>query len=186
MKGEHTLQILKLLEDGPLDGTQLIRKFFPVGYEPSFQVLARERGRAAAAKAIRLRYRNFLYKLERSNLVAARPLEGSIIFSISDAGRKKLTILKNRRGLPPVKTYKKEKGAGPILVTFDIPERRRAERDWLRRVLRHLEFTLVDRGVWIGGNRLPLNLLADLNSRQLSKNFHSFRILKSGVLKGKR
>lgn len=46
-----------------------------------------------------------------------------------------------------------------MIVAFDIPERYRKERDWLRIELRNLGFEMLQRSVWFGPTPFPEDLI---------------------------
>jgi DNA-binding transcriptional regulator PaaX len=41
------------------------------------------------------------------------------------------------------------------IIMFDIPSSRRSERDWLRYQLKGFNYSLIQKGVWVGPSPLP-------------------------------
>ena len=69
-----------------------------------------------------------------------------------------------------------------IIVSFDIPEREKGKRRWLRAALRSLEFTLLQKSVWIGTGGVPKEFIAALRERDLLSRVHIVGVTKSGTL----
>jgi DNA-binding transcriptional regulator PaaX len=69
------------------------------------------------------------------------------------------------------------------VVIFGIPEKERVKRDWLRMVLRNLDFTLLQRSAWIGKNKIPKELLEDIHELNMDDYVEIFSVYKSGSLK---
>ena len=50
-----------------------------------------------------------------------------------------------------------------LIVAFDIPERRKGHREWLRRELRFLGFEPIQKSVWFGPAPLPKKFIVALS-----------------------
>ncbi len=183
MKGSQTLVVLELLAKREAGSYDRLETLFVAEYEATYRREAKEHGRDAAIKKMRARYHNFLYKLKRDGLIVPWKHAGTSRFAISEKGRSRLVQLRGRRPFPDRKKYLKESGAGLAIVTFDIPERDRKKRDWLRGVLRYLGFTMIQRSVWVGKTRLPIALLRDLQNLKLMDHVEAFQVSKIGNLK---
>ena len=70
-----------------------------------------------------------------------------------------------------------------IIVSFDVPERERRKRDWLRDALRNLGLRMVHKSVWIGKQKLPREFLADLARLRLTDFIEVFEVGKQGSLR---
>jgi DNA-binding transcriptional regulator PaaX len=57
-------------------------------------------------------------------------------------------------------------------VVFDIPEKYRSSRSWLRTRLMSCDYTLFQKSVWLGTRPLPEELLDELKERDLSTYVH--------------
>ena len=68
------------------------------------------------------------------------------------------------------------------IVTFDIPERERRKRDWLRGALRNLGLAMVQKSVWIGKVKIPGELVEDMKSMRILDFVEIFEISKTGSL----
>ncbi|MBM4388891.1 MAG: CRISPR-associated endonuclease Cas2 [Deltaproteobacteria bacterium] len=67
-------------------------------------------------------------------------------------------------------------------MAFDVPERERRKRTWLREVLRNLGFECVQKSVWIGKVKVPRQFLRDVRRYHLAEFIEVFQITKRGTL----
>jgi DNA-binding transcriptional regulator PaaX len=51
--------------------------------------------------------------------------------------------------------YSKPEGTSKIIIIFDIPEKSRKTRDWLRNQIKLWGFTMIQKSVWLGVGPLP-------------------------------
>jgi len=79
-------------------------------------------------------------------------------------------------------SYKKEPTKSLIIVIFDIMEKERKKRDWLRQSLISLEFKQLQKSVWIGRNKLPEELLQDIKNLNIWSSVEIFTIQESGTI----
>ncbi len=68
-------------------------------------------------------------------------------------------------------------GEAKIIVMFDIPEKKRRVRDWLRGQLRFWGFTMLQKSVWMGNGKLPKEWNERLLLLGVKKNVRIMRIL---------
>jgi DNA-binding transcriptional regulator PaaX len=61
------------------------------------------------------------------------------------------------------KIRKKPTGSTKVMVLFDIPEKKRKIRSWLRMQLRMWDFEMLQQSVWLGKGPLPAEFSARLN-----------------------
>lgn len=87
------------------------------------------------------------------------------IWSITRKGLEKLKILKKKNRKTLI-NYSKEKSDKLIIVIFDIPEKERHKRNWLRSVLVSLDFKFLQESVWIGKTKIPEEFLNDLRNKK--------------------
>ena len=91
--------------------------------------------------------RSTIYRLQKDGIIAAEDQNGDVFVSLTKAGERKLAFYRAH-------TLKDEflpnKWDGRWrMVIFDIVEKRRARRDWLRRELHHVGFVRLQNSVWI-------------------------------------
>ena len=110
-------------------------------------------------------YQNLLSRLQRDGLVVVSRAQESWPFVLTRKGIAQLAKLRQRLGegdLPRSPHYAKESSPMLTIVTFDIPERDRHKRDWLRSALKNLSFRMLQKSVWIGKIKIPEAFFADL------------------------
>lgn len=125
---------------------------------------------------------SLLSQLKKQGFIEKKQKESGTFWKITSRGEKKLEKLKNIFKFPKL-SYKQEKDNGLNMIVFDIPEKHRAKRDWLRYVLLALEFTMLQKSVWIGKNKLPEEFLKALNELDLTNFVHILKIFKTGTIK---
>jgi hypothetical protein len=73
--------------------------------------------------------------------------------------------------------YKKESPKN-LLVMFDIPEVKKAEREWFRFHLRQFGYEMIQKSVWVGPSPLPKDFLKYLKEINLKDCIKSFKLAK--------
>ena len=92
----------------------------------------------------------------------------------------KLTQLKNKL---PTRHYGKTNQNKLVIISFDIPEKFRRKRDWLREVIRNLGYKMIHQSVWIGKTGIPKQFILDLEEMNILEYVEVFEINKRGSLK---
>lgn len=192
MRGERLLNALELLEetankaiDFPIaigalmsfsmhlsSGEEAIR-----GFKETMEGRAYERKKVRDSK-------NFISSLKREGLIVSKSQQRDELWKLTRKGRSKLSYLRKLIGLKPLpkRKYKSVKNNTLIIVAFDIPEKRRKERDWLRDALRNLGLIMLQRSVWLGKIKIPEQLIYDIQKLQLQHAVEIFKISKQGTL----
>jgi len=112
-----------------------------------------------------------LYRLQKNNLVTHREHE----WQITKKGKAYIKA-KLARFLPhfpkkkPLKNIPKS-----MIIIFDIPERKRGYRDWLRIELRNLGFIMLQKSVWFGPAPLPHKFIELLQNIGIMQNMKFFK-----------
>lgn len=130
----------------------------------------------------RKRYNNLVYNLKQQGLLAEVEKGGKKFFSLTAKGKDKLKKTKENPPLP-ITHYIKEKDERFAIVMFDIPEKDRRKRAWLRAVLINLGFSMAQKSVWIGKVRIPQAFIDDLVKLELDDFVEIFQVTKTGNLK---
>ena len=117
------------------------------------------------------RFRAMVSRLKKEGLIEKRGL----IFSLTAKG---FAFLKK----PEKLGYKKEESSSVILVTFDIPEKMRRHRDWLRERLKRLDFNMLRQSVWIGTNKVPVEMIRDMRTAHILKYVDIVEITQKGTI----
>ena len=74
--------------------------------------------------------------------------------------------------------FKKDASKNLILM-FDIPEARKAERDWLRRQLGAFGYVIIQKSVWVGPSPLPKDFKSYLKRIKLENHLKIFKLAHS-------
>ncbi|MDO8504926.1 MAG: CRISPR-associated endonuclease Cas2 [Candidatus Liptonbacteria bacterium] len=190
MKGDITYKILSEISDAVVDGADLIKVILESGYGASLGKLnagvekakARRETQRVERENLRLarvKYANIIYKLKRDGLIYSSGQKMGITVS----GRIKLALLKNRKVKElPTAIYEKGDSKNFTIVAFDIPERDRRKRAWLRRALRELGLEMIQYSVWAGKVKIPAQFIWDLGEIKILEYVDIFEITKTGTL----
>jgi len=186
MKGEKTLAVLDILLGVSCDAVALFlvassgaRGVSGMEYEyQKLQFSDYHTLRDLAKDAQELhRFRNLLSRLKRQELISQT---NDSKWNITKKGIKKINFL--REQVVYQKKYEKAAGNQAIIFIFDIPEQKRKKRDWIRRVLKELDFYMLQRSVWRGTNKLPKEFVKDLRKLGLESYIHIFSVKEEGTL----
>ena len=102
-------------------------------------------------------------------------------FHITPKGEKYL--IKKSQNLSRQKIYSvNKKSNDTILVIFDVPEKQRAKRDWLRFHLVRFGFRMLQHSVWYGKTEIPEDFIKDLDYHSMLSYVHIFSINKKTTL----
>ena len=66
-----------------------------------------------------------------------------------------------------------------LLLIFDIPEARKAEREWLRFHLKKFGYVMLQQSAWVGPSPLPQEFLDYLENIKLRSCIKTFKLAKS-------
>ncbi|MBM4387396.1 MAG: hypothetical protein FJ088_06620 [Deltaproteobacteria bacterium] len=195
MKGAILLKVLERLVEGVGEFTDLFAAMVEAGYGASptrMEYVLRENRRLAARsrekteremRAMR-RYRVLLSSLKRDGLIEEHVSKFGRAFTVTKKGIAKLSALRKKitKKFPSVR-YERETSDTVTIVTFDVPEKERRKRDWLRAVLKNLKFTMVHKSVWMGKVAIPRAFLADIKRLRLAEFVEIFQVTKTGSLR---
>ncbi len=184
------VKILELLENGIENQTDFFSAILVSGYGASMNKIEYEyqkhrrlsnirKSQSKDLMAKRERLQKFLSKLKHDGLINETKGENPK-FSISNRGKAKLIQLKNKL---PNRYYEKINQNRLTIISFDIPEKLRGKRDWLREVIRNLDFKMIHQSVWIGKTKIPKQFILDLGEMNILEYVEIFEINKMGSLK---
>lgn len=187
MKGDKTKKILEIISEGLITTNDIILTILESGYGSSYSKLSRNLSKRESARIDirkqqeeKQRFYSLLSKLKSEGFISSKIGKWSITkkgtAKINDSESKNL-ILK----LPSYR-YQKEKDNKTKIVIFDIPEKDKKKRGWLRLVLLNLDYSLLQKSVWIGKTKIPEEFLNDIQSLKLMKHVHIFTVEKSGSI----
>jgi hypothetical protein len=86
----------------------------------------------------------------------------------------------NENEFPSFVSYQVRAIPGTMVIIFDIPEKERRKRAWLRKVIKKLGFSMAQKSVWIGKVAIPEKLWHDLGSLALLPFVRFFTIDNEG------
>lgn len=192
MKGDYTLKVLQAIKESGKFTADLFEAFLKSGYgasirrmEYEFEKLQKERKKEIAHNDYKKKYSDLLYRLKRDKLIEISDKDKKDIFALTDKGKRKLKSLQEKdcQRLPNYNSYEQEQGDRFIIVIFDIPEKEKRKRNWLRFVLKRLDLKMIQKSVWIGKVKIPQILLQDLLELKLLDYVEIFEISRNGGLK---
>lgn len=190
MKGDISYKILSALSDSAVNVGDLFSVIVAAGYGASvsqlnFRLEKRRRFRETARvknediRVVRARYSSIVFKLKRDGLILVDDREAKI----TKNGLAKLVSLKNRKAIElPMVSYEKETAKIFTIVAFDIPEKDRRKRAWLRRALAELGLEMIQRSVWLGKVKIPESFIRDMAELKILNYVDIFEITKAGTL----
>lgn len=183
--------ILELLCDTGKGTADLIRILTVAGYAEQY----RAQWRAVSRRALPQRRPDtderetqrlyaILNKLKRQGLIEKRRRGRSSMWFPTRAGRAWFAGLRARRLFSAGRiSYQPSGQRGIQIISFDVPERERHKRVWLRAVLKALGFRYLQKSVWISDRLIPEDFLEDLRERRMLSYVHIFSVTKSGTLR---
>ncbi len=65
-----------------------------------------------------------------------------------------------------------------LMLMFDVPEAKKAEREWLRWHLKKFKYTMIQKSVWVGPSPLPQEFLDYLEKIKLKDSVKTFKLAK--------
>ncbi len=65
-----------------------------------------------------------------------------------------------------------------LIVMFDIPETKKAEREWLRWHLKKFNYKMIQKSVWVGPSPLPKEFMDYVIKINLKENLKTFKLAK--------
>lgn len=65
-----------------------------------------------------------------------------------------------------------------LLVMYDVPENKKAEREWLRWHLKKFNYRMIQKSVWVGPSPLPKEFLDYLDKIKIKDGFKTFKLAK--------
>jgi PaaX protein central Cas2-like domain len=132
---------------------------------------------AREVKRLYQRFSTIVYRLKKEGIIVPG-VEGE-----SKQKTQKFKITKKGRNiLSAQRKYQKCFGSDLIIVMFDIPEKLRLERTWLRSVLKELDFEMVQRSVWMGKAKIPEQFVEDMRDRKIVEYVEIIKVSTPGTI----
>ena len=201
-KGELALKVLEILSKGALGLENVADRLLTPGFgykgrltRNQIQALykrRRERIRRYFTEEELLREKHKVAVL-MSRFKKAGLVKGAIskskksIWKITTVGlaeclRLKKKLERTTKEKLPIVNYKVIKSKHPIVVIFDVAEKEKYKRVWLRFVLANFSFRMLQKSVWIGNNQLPPEFIEDLRRLKLFDSVKVFSVFEEGSI----
>jgi len=171
---EFTVDLLDIFTSSYYDSYKKIKRSMMYG-SPEFKTNWSEKYLESK------KFYSLLNRLKNQGFIKKEKENKKTIWSITRKGLEKLKILKKKNKKILI-NYPKEKSDKLIIVIFDIPEKERHKRNWLRSVLALLDFKFLQQSVWIGKTKIPEEFLNDLRNKKMLDYVHIFKVSKSGTI----
>jgi len=189
-RGEITLKILEFLEETAGDFSDVFTAYFNAGYGASLGKLEYLKNKAYEKRmkrrvkrdeelAIRRKCAKILYSLKRDGLIKK---ERGLFKTTKKGKREKERLREKLLKSLPIINYDKNKSDKIVLVAFDVPENQRQKRNWLRAVLKYLDYKMIQKSVWLGSTLIPEEFIKDLRNVGLIDAVEIVVINKKGTL----
>jgi len=190
-RGEIIPKILEILQAGA-ETTADLFDIFTSGYGESYRKLRRsiKYGSPQFKNDWAFEYRqlqqfySLLNQLKNHGFIEKKvDKKRKSVWKITKRGLEKLKLIKEKKKSKKfIVNYTKEEDDKLKVVIFDVPEKERHKRAWLRAVLAYLGFTLLQESVWIGKNKIPEEFIHDLRRQGMLSYVHIFEINKKGTI----
>ena len=195
MRGKILYHVLQSLREVASDNIDLFDVFLKAGHGASYgkinDLLIQKQKKKIhdlqlreSNARVRQRYMNLLSYLRRHQLIKEEMHKNGKLVRITPTGLRKLSFLEERlkRALPNA-IYRAQAGNKFVIVMFDIPEKEKWKREWLRKTLHAMGLKLIQKSVWIGKIQLPKEFLNDLRKYRLVEYIEIFEAMWSEHIK---
>jgi len=190
---QKTRRILEELQHNARTAKEIFEAMFPHNPD-TFKVTKRLLGYMTPPRKLtykelkrleQQRFYSLLAKLRKERLVEKRQSGLNTLLQLTASGLQKLLRkpiqVKRHIDLPHTK-YKKKKVNAQTIIIFDIPETLKHYRNWIRRQLQLLGFTMLQKSVFIGTYQIPADLIHDLRESNTLRYIHIFKVTKTGSI----
>lgn len=136
-------------------------------------------------KKERQKFYNLLSYLRRRGFIEKKKIEGNrVLWKLTKNGLNWLKKKKEENKLPVLsfKSPEEIKKDYFKIIVFDIPENDKWKRNWLRQSLKNLGFSMLQKSVWIGKNKLPEEFIFKLREFKILSNIHIFEAKERGTI----
>jgi hypothetical protein len=175
--GDIVFKILDTLAEAAWTAPAMIGAILESGYGASGSQLERAASRnmpsfGVGREARRRQYQRYsmmVRYLREQGMLASRSTSEKVKLYLTKKGQQKLARMRlERREGAAGYGYEHSPGKKIVIVTYDIPEKRHSERDWLRGILKRIGLQPMQQSVWIGKVAVPQRLIEDLALRHLT------------------
>jgi len=191
-RGDTLIKLLGILSETAISSFDFFDALVSAGYGASsgkinreLSKIERKRNRRKEEMELKQKYYNLVYKLKEDGLIDEKVKSKKRFFKITILGKEKLRALRvaSAKRMPTPGSYEIGISSRFTIVIFDVPEREKRKREWLRSVLKNLGLSMVQKSVWIGKVKIPHVFLDDLDKYKMIDFVEIFEINKTGSLK---
>ncbi len=183
--GELKIRILEFLSNSPLTFDDMVDWLMTPGSgskgswtgEDRFEFNKRRwrRHLDEERKKAEQKVYSLLYRLEKSGFVKKQNKNGKSYWS------RTVKIVKNRFfRTKNFNTQPLTNNLQKIIIIFDISEKEKRKRNWLRYALKNLGYKMLQKSVWLGDASLPREFLEELKNLNLLESVKIFSIFDKG------
>ncbi len=147
---------------------------YPGGYRVIYDLIYQKEIRSKSKDQV---LRNTLSKMKKRGLLS----NTKGVWTITPEGKLFLGAQKNGLIKFSNKKTKNNKLTKTTMVIFDIPEKKRQYRNWLRNELVGFGFELIQKSVWFGPF-LPKEFISYLNERKLLEYVRFFNVTEKDLI----
>lgn len=176
-RAEITANLLDIVLAGPsgagYEANRMMRRG-PRSFKNNWADMYRKR-RVFQSTLTRLRQQGFIVHRERG---------GKKRWGITKTGFEKLRLLEKKKKDPFSSAhvcYDGKREPGIVIITFDVPEKEKRKRQWLRECLRLLQFRKLQKSVWTGTQGVPEDFVYALRERKMLDYVHILAVSKKGT-----
>ena len=184
---ELVLTALQFQTEGLLEIADLFMTPGGVRKLPYFPVYERQWFKTNWADAYRDRQQFYrtLHYLKKQKLVIKKKGKTKSHWVLTPHGREKIQQYRKSR-LDPFSAaqtiFVKPQGGGVTIVAYDVPERERRKRDWIRMCLAEMACEKIQKSVWVARGALDQDFIQALRERNLLGRVHIFAVTKQGTI----
>ncbi len=134
----------------------------------------------------RHQFHQTLQYLKRQGLVVKSEKTHDIKWVLTERGNKKLLAYQQSRADPFSSSHIRfpaPQGNGLTIVSFDISEKERRKRDWIRRCLVEMDFEPLQKSVWVAHGGVSEDFMHALRERKLLDAVQIFGVTRQGTVK---
>ncbi|TSD04735.1 MAG: hypothetical protein Greene071436_72 [Parcubacteria group bacterium Greene0714_36] len=117
--------------------------------------------------------------MKKQGLVTKKETRQSTAWTLKKLGKHTLSAYHRLRTDPFSSrhiAFPKPKGGGLTIVSFDISEKERRKRDWIRRCLVEMDFKMLQKSVWAAHGGVHEDFIHALRERKLLDAVHIFSV----------
>ncbi len=124
-----------------------------------------------------------LSHLRAQGFVSKQKIKGATSWKITGEGLQKVRKAREKASsAESLARFRDMSSDSTKIVTFDVPERDRKKRAWLRSTLASMGFSMLHKSVWMGRKKMPEEFFFELHCQKILRYVHVFAVTKSGTL----